>query len=194
MHIRNVVTALLFIAAGSSAQAASLVALVPSANPVVQDSTFTVDLMLSAADSPGWHPGLHSGAIRVDFDRTLLAYDSFSLTEGLIYFAPLTVTTSGNTQSITLGFQNAPDTGTVGTFSFRATGPVGSLATLGLADADDFFGSFANKATTDVPYIPGFAGTQVSISAVPLPAGIWLLGTAIGALGTLRRRSRPAAA
>jgi len=192
MSIRNVAVTLLLIAAGSTAQAASLT-LVPSANPVVQTGTFTVNLVLSAADSPGWHPGLHSGAVRVDFDKTLLTYNGFSLANGLIFFAPVAVTTSGNTQTVTLGFQNAPDTGTVGTFSFRATGPVGSLATLGLADADDMFGSFVNKARTDVPYTPAFAGAQVNISAVPLPAGIWLLGTAIGALAA-RRRFRPAAA
>jgi hypothetical protein len=192
MNIRKFATALLLIAVGGAAQAASLT-LVPSANPVVQNGTFTVNLVLSAADAPGWHPGLHSGSIRVDFDKTLLAYDSFSLANGLIFFAPVAVTTSGNTRTVTLGFQNAPDTGTVGTFSFRAIGPVGSLATLGLADADDLFGSFVNKARSDVPYVPAFAGTQVNISAVPLPAGIWLLGTAIGALA-VRRRFRHAAA
>jgi hypothetical protein len=192
MSIRNVAFALLLTLAGSAAQAASLT-LVPSANPVVQNGTFTVDLVLSAADSPGWHPGLHSGAIRVDFDKTLLTYTGFSLASGLIYFAPLAVATSGNIQTVTLGFQNAPDTGTVGTFSFKATGPVGSLATLGLADADDLFGSFADKARSDVPYVPTFTGTQVNVSAVPLPAGVWLLGTAVGALAVRRRFQRAAA-
>ncbi len=192
MKLRNAVATLLLIAAGSSAQAASLT-LVPSANPVVQTGAFTVNLVLNAADAPGWHPGLHSGAIAVDFDSTLLAYNGFTLASGLIYFSPLAVTSSGNTQTITLGFQNAPDTGTVGTFSFNAIGPVGSLATLGLVDGDDLFGSFVNKAVSDTPYTPAFVGTQVSISAVPLPAGIWLLGTAVGALAA-RRRFRHAAA
>jgi len=189
MNIRNVAGALLLIAAGSTAQAASL-ALVPAADPVVQNGAFTVNLVVNAADAPGIHPGLQSGAIRVDFDRTLLTYNSFTLASGLIFFSPLAVTTNGNAQTLTLGFQNAPDAGPVGTFSFTATGPVGSLATLGLVDADDLFGSFVNKAVSDKPYVPTFTGTQVSISAVPLPAGIWLLGTAVGALAA-RRRLKP---
>jgi hypothetical protein len=186
MHLRNFAAALLLIAAGSAAQAASL-ALVPSANPVVEDSTFTVNLVLNAADAPGIHPGLHSGAISVDFNSTLLTYNGFTLANGLIFFSPLAVTTNGTAQTVTLGFQNAPDAGTVGTFSFTATGPAGSLPTLGLVDADDLFGSFVNKAVSDQPYVPTFTGTQVSISPVPLPAGIWLLGTAVGALAARRR-------
>lgn len=189
MHLRNLAAALLLIAAGSAAQAASL-ALVPSANPVVEDSTFTVNLVLNAANAPGIHPGLHSGAISVDFNSTLLTYNGFTLANGLIFFSPLAVTTNGTAQTVTLGFQNAPDAGTVGTFSFTATGPAGSLATLGLVDADDLFGSFVNKAVSDQPYVPTFTGTQVSISPVPLPAGIWLLGTAVGALAA-RRRLKP---
>ena len=39
--------------------------------------------------------------------------------------------------------------GTVGTFSFTALGAPGTLATLGLVDGDDFFGSsFVNKMPT----------------------------------------------
>jgi hypothetical protein len=186
MHIRTVAGALLLIAACASAQAASL-ALVPSANPVVEDGAFTVNLVLNATDAPGIHPGLHSGAISVDFNSTLLTFNGFTLANGLILFSPLTVTTNGTAKTITLGFQNAPDTGTVGTFAFTATGPAGSLATLGLVDADDLFGSFVNKAVSDQPYVPGFAGTQVSIAPVPLPAGIWLLGTAVGTLTACRR-------
>ena len=87
------------------------------------------------------------------------------------------VTTSGDTRSVRLWFENAPATGTVGTFSFSAIGPVGSLATLGLADADDVFGSFVNKNPTDRRFFPTLTGAQVNISAVPLPAGIFAAGS-----------------
>ena len=85
MHLRNLAAALLLIAAGSAAQAASL-ALVPSANPVVEDSTFTVNLVLNAADAPGIHPGRHSGAISVDFNSTLLTYNGLTPANGLTFF------------------------------------------------------------------------------------------------------------
>lgn len=50
MNLRTFAAAILLIAAGGAAQAASLT-LVPSASPVVQTGAFTVNLALSAADA-----------------------------------------------------------------------------------------------------------------------------------------------
>lgn len=195
MKIRQIAAALLLTVAGNAAQAASL-ALVPSATTVVENSAFTVDLLLNATDAPGGHPGLFSGEIIVDFDRTLLTYTGFALGPG-VNFVPVgatpSVATSGNTQTVRLWFENAPDVGPVGTFSFTAIGTPGSVATLGLVDADDFSGSFVNKFPTDQRFYPVLTGTQVNISAVPLPAGIWLLGTAVAALAARRRFGHAAA-
>lgn len=191
MNIRDLTATLLLIAAASTAQAASL-ALVPSASTVVQNGAFTVSLVLNAADAPGPHPGLSGGEIIVDFDKTLLSYSGFTLASGVTYFIAPAVATSGNTQTVHFGFENAVDVGTVGTFSFTAIGNPGSLATIGLVDADDFSGSFANNKDGNHRFTPSFVGTQVNISAVPLPAGVWLLGTAVGALGARRRFRRAA--
>lgn len=190
MNIRTLAAALLLTAAGGTAQAASL-ALVPSATSVGQNGAFTVNLVLNATDAPGAHPGLFGGEIVIDFNKTLLTYGGFTLASGVSFFSSPVVATSGNTQTVTLGFDNAKDTGTVGTFSFTAIGPVGSLATLGLADTDDFSGSFAGYVPTYQRFYPSFTGAQVNV--VPLPAGVWLLGTAVGALA-LRGRLRRAAA
>ncbi|MBL8199498.1 MAG: VPLPA-CTERM sorting domain-containing protein [Chromatiales bacterium] len=190
MKIRQLTAALLLVAAAGTAQAASL-ALVPSAGTVAPNGAFTVDLVLNAADAPGAHPGLHGGQIVVDFNQTLLTYGSFTLASGLNFFSSPVVATNGNTRTVTFGFENAPDSGTVGTFSFTATGPVGSLATIGLVDADDFSGSFANYVPAYQRFYPDFAGAQVNI--VPLPAGIWLLGTGVAALAARRRFQRAAA-
>lgn len=193
MNIRDLATTLLLIAAASTAQAASLT-LVPSASTVAQNGAFTVSLVLNAADAPGAHPGLFGGEIIVDFDMTLLTYGGFTLASGVSYFpvagVPV-IATSGNTQTVRFGFENAVDVGTVGTFSFTAIGNPGSLALLGLADADDFSGSFANNDPTNQRFDPTFVDAQVSI--VPLPAGVWLLGTAVGALAARRRFRRTAA-
>lgn len=191
MRILTTAIALLLVGAGGPAQAASL-ALVPSASTVAPNGAFTVNLVLDATGAPGAHPGLYGGEIIVDFDTTLLGYGGFALASGVSFFSPPVVATSGTTQTVTFGFDNAPDTGTVGTFTFTALGPVGSLATIGLIDADDFSGSFASYVPTYQRFYPTFVEAQVNI--VPLPAGIWLLGTAVGALGALRRRARPAAA
>jgi hypothetical protein len=190
MNICKLAAALLLVAAGGTTQAASL-ALVPSAASVAQNGAFTVNLVLNAADAPGAHPGLYGGEVIVDFDTTLLTYGSFTLASGLTFFSSPVVATNGNTQTVTLGFENAPDTGTVGTFSFTAIGTVGSLATIGLVDADDFSGSFASYVPTYQRFYPTFTGAQVNV--VPLPAGIWLLGTAVGALAARRRLRRAAA-
>jgi hypothetical protein len=191
MTIRTLTAALLLIAAGGAAQAASLT-LMPSAGTVAQNGSFTVDLMLDAADVvPGANPRSFGGEILVDFDATLLNYTGFSLASGVSFYLAPSVTNSGNMQTVRLGFDNAPDMSTVGTFSFTALGGPGSLATLGLADGDDFSGSFASYAPTYQRFFPDLAGAQINV--VPLPAGVWLLGTAIGALA-VRRRLRHATA
>ena len=61
----------------------------------------------------------------------------------------------------------------------------------GLADADDFFGTFFNTVPTNQPFYPTFTGTSVQITPVPLPGAAWLLVTAFGiAAARLRRTSR----
>lgn len=190
MNLRALTAALLLITAGPAAQAASL-ALIPSASTVVQNGAFTVNLVLNAADAPGTHPGLFSGEIVVNFDKTRLTYNGFTLASGLSFYVSPVVVTNGNTQTVRLGFEKAADIGTVGTFAFTAIGNIGSLATIGLIDADDFAGSFVNTVPTNQRFYPALTGAQMSV--VPLPAGVWLLGTAVGAL-VVRRQLRHTAA
>ena len=196
MQIRNLASALLLIAVGSTAQASSIT-LVPSAGSVAQNGTFTVNLVLSAADvnpanALAAHPGLHTAQIILNFDKTLVAYNpaGFLLGTG-VSLVPLSTMPVLGTNGNTLGFWylGAPETGTVATFSFTAkAGTSGALATFGLADTlANTFGSFYNKEPADVPYSPDILGNQVTITAVPLPAGLWLLGTAVAALGARRR-------
>ena len=195
MQIRTIAIALFLLVISSAltapARAASLI-LIPSAGTVAKNGVFTVDLMLNASNAPGTHPGLYGGEIVVNFNKTLLTYGAFTLASGLGYFEPVAVSTTGNTQTVRFGFDHAADTGKVGTFSFTAIGNPGSLAQLGLVDGDDFSGSFASYVRTYQRFYPTFTGTQVAIAAVPLPAGVWLLGTAMGAL-VARRRLRHAA-
>ena len=187
MNICKPAAALLLIVAGATAQAASLT-LVPSAATVAPGGAFTVNLVLDATSAPGMQPGIFSGQIALDFDKSKLSYGGFVASSGVTFYLPPAVATTGNAQTVSFGFVKPGDVGTVGTFSFTALGAPGTLARLGLVDGDDFFGSsFVNKMPTDQRFTPLITGAQVSI--VPLPAGIWLLGTAVGALG-LRRRFR----
>lgn len=65
-----------------------------------------------------------------------------------------------------------------------------AMLTLGPTLGDDFV-----AATSSLPLgnlgSPGFAGnTRIDTSPVPVPAGAWLFGSAIGMLGWVRRRQR----
>ncbi len=188
--IQRLTATLLLIVTGTAVQAASL-ALMPSVGTVQQSGAFTVNMVLNAAgpEVRGTHPGQHGGQIRVSFDQTLLRYDGFSLASGLGFLSSPAVTTSGNTQTVRLGFNKAADVSTVGVFSFTALGNPGSLAVIDLEDANSFTGSFANYLPNKQAFTPAFIDTQVNIAAVPLPASVWLLATAIGGL-TARRRFR----
>jgi hypothetical protein len=197
MHYRALAATVLLFAVGSAAQAGTVIVeagTVDLAAPasVAQNSSFLVDLVLDASDLsiPGPHPGLYSGEVIVSFDLTQLTYNSFTLAGGVSYYLPPVVATNGNTRTVHLGFDNAPETGTVGTFSFTAIGSPGTLAAIGLADGDPIPGSFVNTVGTNQRFYPTFTGAEVSI--VPAPAGVWLLGTAVGALA-IRRRLRSAA-
>lgn len=184
MNLRTAAATVLLFAAGA-VKAASLT-LVPSATSVAPNGSFTVDLFLDATDAlPDSTGGLYGGGIVLDFNPALISYSSFTLASGLSFYETPVVATSGGTQTVTFGFDNAAENGLVGTFSFTALGPVGSLATLGLADADDFSGSFASYVPKYQRFFPSFGEAEVSI--VPLPAGVWLLGTGIAALAARRR-------
>jgi len=185
MNLPPFAAAVLLLATGT-VQAASLT-LVPSAASVAPNGSFTVNLFLDATDAlPDSTGGLYGGGIVLDFNPALLTYGGFTLASGLSFYENPVVATSGGAQTVTFGFDNAAENGLVGTFSFTAIGPVGSLATLGLADADDFSGSFASYVPKYQRFFPSFGEAEVSI--VPLPAGVWLLGTAVGALVVRQRR------
>lgn len=197
----HLLMALLVLAAGA-ANAASLTLtpgtgtfLVSGSAKAQQNTAFQLNLNLDATGAPGANPGgLFGGNVIVQFDKTLLQYQGFAFNPAapaLAFFDAPVVSTSGNTQTVTFGFNNAPRTGLVGNFSFKAIGAVNSVASIGLADADDFMGTFISYVPTYQAFYPSFSGTQVGISAIPLPAGVWLLGTALGSLG-LRRLARPA--
>jgi hypothetical protein len=202
MNTRNIssLSLLLTLALAGNAQAASL-ALNPSANMTVLDKVIQIgkggtvnldlQLVLSASEASSGEYGIYGGSIVVDYSTSLLTFAGFA-PNGVTYFcdplppagcAPI-VTTNGSTQTVQFGFDNAYGTNVVGTFSFTSKGDIGDLAILGMADADDFFGSFLHYETYQ-PMTLSFTGASVAV--VPLPASIWLLGSAIGGLAARRR-------
>jgi hypothetical protein len=202
MNTRSIsgLTLLLTLALAGNAQAASLV-LKPSASMTVADGviqvgqggTVNLDLQL-VLDEGDDLPGAYGGSILVSYDSRQFDFGGFT-PNGVTYFcdplppggcAPV-VTTTGFAETVQLGLDYAYDTDVVGTFSFIANGDIGQIATLGLADEDDFFGTFFYYETYQ-PMALEFAGASVAV--VPLPASVWLLGTALGGLAVRRRFRR----
>jgi hypothetical protein len=206
MRTRNIsrLALLLTLAAAGNASAASLV-LKPSPNMTVagdvvqigQGGTVKLDLQL-VLDSGDDLPGAYGGEVLVSYDSRLFDFAGFT-PNGTSYFcdplppggcAPI-VSTAGFDETVRFGFENAYNTNVAGTFSFTALGAVGSLSALGLADTDDFFGTFLLYDDGMAPY-EGLQFSGASVEVVPLPASVWLLGTAIGALAARRRFRRNA--
>jgi hypothetical protein len=187
MKVRLATPLFALLAMFTGVAGAATITLAPSAPEVIEDSLFTVDLKLNATDAPGSHPGLYIGQIIIDFNPAQLEYQGFAFLAPVQQKNAPTTGSAGSQQTVTLGFQNATDLSTIGTFTFRALGSAGTTAAIGIADADDFFGSFVSKLPTDQPFTPQFSGTSVSISAVPLPATAWLFLTAFGLTGARQR-------
>jgi hypothetical protein len=206
MNTRNIsrLALLLTLAAAGNAGAASLV-LKPSSGMTVdagviqvgQGGTVNLDLQL-VLGSGDELPGHYGGEILVSYDSRYFDFSGFT-PNGTSYFcdplpisgcAPI-VSTSGFAETVRFGFENAYNTNVAGTLSFTALGAVNSVSALGLADADDFIGTFLLYDDGMAVY-EGLQFSGASVEVVPLPASVWLLGTAIGALAARRRLRRNA--
>ncbi|MCC5793693.1 MAG: hypothetical protein JJT85_03025 [Chromatiales bacterium] len=180
----------LMLFTGANAQAAVFSAanlsLLPADNTVISGEAFELELFLDAADAPGSRPGLFGGEIVVDYDPVLFSFVSFSTQGTSTLFSGPSAGSQGGRQTVTLGFENAPEIGVVGIFEFVALGPAGSGGSFGLADADEFFGTFVSYLPTVQAFYPGFTGAEVAI--VPLPAAAWLFASALGLIVVWRRQ------
>lgn len=157
---------------------AATVSIDPFSQPVVAGNSVSFNIIVdfsSTATSKGWFD--------LSYDPSLLGFSSF------IYNVPFTsdVTTIGvNTATSGLikniGFVGAKATsGTLGTVTFSTTDPgtaaLNTVATYG----------FRNSADTSFLSMTYNGGTA-QISAVPVPAALWLMASGLSALGLAFRR------
>lgn len=158
---------------------------------VTQGGNFLVDLVLNAIpNTANDTTSQYTGSIVINYNPAILDYTGFTVLSPASLLTGPTVGGNSSNETVTLKFQNARDDVIIGRFAFTALGSAQTVATIGIADADSFFGSFISQAPTNQPLYPTFTGTSVTISAVPAPAGAWLLGTALGWLGVRRRLHR----
>lgn len=194
MNTRHINSLLGVLALALSFRAgAATISLQGPAAPVLQSSTFTVKLQVSALDAPGGHPASISGQVVIDLDSTKISYNSLTLAGGVSFWSGtgVAIGSLAGRQTLIFGFNGASESGTAATFSFTAIGAPSTTTTVGMTDFDGLFGTFVNTVPTNQSFNPTVTGTSVQISAVPLPTTAWLLLTAFGSVaGRLRRVSR----
>ncbi|MDG1463272.1 MAG: VPLPA-CTERM sorting domain-containing protein [Gammaproteobacteria bacterium] len=178
---------MIFISCLSAVPAlAATVSLVATSSEVETGELFTVDLVLDAADAPGNHPGSFRGKVTVDFGSNA-SYDSFSYSGPAVALGAESTTAT----TVSLGFDSANDVGVIGTFQFTSSGAAGDTITLGIQDRLLFLGSFFNTDPVVTAFTPEFFGNSIDITDVPpipVPGAVWLMGSALGFLGFMRRR------
>jgi hypothetical protein len=159
-------------------------------NEVALNSTFEVSLDLDLTDAPGDHPGSFGGGVVLTFDPAVLSLVGFTPSGAATIVDMLpTVPMQDCAQDAIVCFVDAPDISSVGSFTFAVNSDAALGETIiGIADADDFFGSFANQLLTNQAFDPMFMGT--SVFAVPAPAVAWLMTSGLAVFGLFARRRR----
>ena len=167
---------------------AASVSLDPESAQVNPGGTFTVNVFLNAPEVAGAHPGAFCGVIEIDYDPNLITFTGFTPNSGVNITGDPIVGSRDGLETIAIAFTDAPDVGVVGTYNFEFNGGPNETAMIGIADADDFFGSFANHLPTNQPFVPDFIGA--SVFSVPVPAGAWLIASGLAVFGSFARRRR----
>jgi hypothetical protein len=184
------------LALGSLTANAASVSLVPSVSTVGAGGTFSLDLQLSAADRlVSGYVGEFSGLVAIRFNSQFVDFTSFAFSAPATELVGVSVTPDGTDDIVMLGFENALDTGVIGTYSFTVNDlpdpipPIGTIFTFDVYDADDFFDSFANESPSNQTFVPEFNGTSVTVVPLPMPL-VLLLSAFATLLPAVRRRAR----
>lgn len=142
--------------------------------------SFDVNVNFTETTSKGW--------FNLSYDNSLLSLTSFNYNNAFTAgVTPLTVntTTSGSINNINnigfLGSKSGP--GILGTATF---------STLGVGTANlNALASFGFRNSGDTSFISvTYSGANVQVSAVPVPAALWLMASGLSALGLGLRRRR----
>jgi hypothetical protein len=179
---------------------------------------FQIDVMLDVADVAGSHPAIINGGYTITFDPSQVyapVFVSGSLASSTIVVeAPITYLPppsspnqcGGSPACVVVGLLanvlelNAPEQSALGSWSFEVKDGVtqGTSIHIGVDNAQLFgdqvsISNFGNTAcdpgVTDCGialFDPDYSGATVNV--VPIPASVWLFGSALGALGWARRR------
>jgi hypothetical protein len=158
---------------------AATVSLVLSSGLPDPGDSFTIDLHMNTGGQPF---GLHQGSVKVTFTSNA-SYQGFEFSP-----APITETEKNQIDATTvvIGFTGAlalDETydGVIGRFTFKADGSIGEIIKLDVVDKMGVTSFETVKLSGVVPFDPFFS--DVGVSIVPIPATVWLMLSALGALG-----------
>ncbi len=163
-------------------------------NPIDTNGAPTIDLQLVGTDFAA--PGVDGGNFTFSWDPAVLQYTATTVASppwdadaivsdgnaasGVVDFVFTTYTPSGGL------FPNFD----IATISFNVIGAVGSSTSITFADSA--FGGFVSPGAVPVAvtYVNGLV--NVTASAVPVPAAVWLFGTGLLGLAGLAKRKKAA--
>ena len=177
-NLKKLACALMLFGLVGAVQAAS-VSLTPlSSQPVTLGSLISFDVMLDFGDAP-----VTSGDFNLTYDTTRLAFSGFnygSNTFGVSTFNINPSSPDGEVQGI--GFVGSiSGSGILGTVTFLTEG-------LGMADLSPVAASPPGFFNGSSPVVPDYFGNSAQISAVPVPAAVWLMASGLlGMVGLSRR-------
>lgn len=174
--------------AASSLAQANTVAVSPSASFVNLNDVFSIDIIGLGFTTP-----LDAGGLSIHYDPSVIAPVLISAPDQFVSYGAswntnLQPTDSGGTLTDALFFADTAPSGDfdIFTLSFEAIG-IGDTA---ISLSESLINPFAgNGAALPVELLGG----RVSVSAVPVPAAVWLFASGLLGLGAVGRRLVPAA-
>ncbi|MBU1191815.1 MAG: hypothetical protein KKA36_02545 [Gammaproteobacteria bacterium] len=156
-------------------QAAS-VTINPTSQMAMIGEAVSVEVLFSDFTDP-----LISGGFNFNYDTSFLDFDSIDFGAnplGLAFF-PIDTAVDG-VVGISFAGPLSLESGILGTLNFVAT----DLGTASLSTAAASPGFFDGSSY----YVPGFGNASIEVSAVPVPAAVWLMASGLlGMVGLSRR-------
>ena len=191
--IKNALIGAVSVLAVAGVANAATVSLNPDTISVAPGDTFQVTLDFAAM------PAFFAGGVVVDWSGPpaigISLLDSDASIAAQIEAAGFDIgfaqqgQSGPNTLDISMtGFLNDPtfQNGTLLTLNFLADTESSGIAALNAR----FLDTFIDNLSSPINPQPDFVGTSITISAVPVPAAVWLFGSGLlGMVGVARRRS-----
>ncbi|MFC1772592.1 VPLPA-CTERM sorting domain-containing protein [Pseudomonadota bacterium] len=176
--LRLISAAALLFSSGGVAMAATVGFSPGTSNVILGGGAFTVDIVGSDFTE------LAGGTIDLGFDSSILQIDSVSIDPYFDFLPDGGGPAAGNIWP-DIGFDtfvNDPATGTFTIATINLTALAGGISSLEILGTSSFF-----EPTIEI--FPTLIAGTVNVSAVPVPAAVWLFGSGLlGLVGMARRK------